>query len=851
MIQYRDGDILIAVAIPVSKSNAEGRCINSLYQIGIQLVEQVNMIIEKVNSNDDILPGVKLGTIMINSCNSDSHALKVIVLDVLRKYLISETCSYNCSKEYGSRILAGVVGGARSSVSMQLARILQVFSIPQVSYWSTSPDLSDKKLFEYFFRTVPPDIHQTLAITEFITQMKWNYISIVYDDDQYGVRGYSELLRHLKNVNVCIATAIPLDRTREYSDLNFVVEELMEKDNARVVILFVTRPYVEMIMQAAYVVPGALGKFSWIGSDRWSGLLPIDHTDDSYIESLEGAVGFKPKFSFTKGLEEHMRSLTLETYTGNRSNLNPWWPEYIRHQKNCSLESGTTHGKRPCNKDEGIPDFVTINTAIGDATYAFINSLDQYHKDVCNNKPGMCEELKQKAGTNKVASDIYRYMRNISFLTDEGRVFMFDENQDAKPIYDILYFDKNVDSTSLVKRWRNVGIYNEDGIDWTINLQSILNSTHSTCSQPCKQGQAKIAEEKICCWFCQTCNQREFVSNGTQCVECLRDEMPNRTKNGCEPIPIRKMEFRDYYTIASISIGIFGLICTMFVTFVYLKFRQTAIVRASGMELCFFVLFGIYITLLSCFTVTTTPSMISCAATRLTLSLGPACMYAGLLMKTFRVVFIFQSKGILSTRTKAYLEPMPLLLLTTCVVFVQVIIAVGWLIIHAPSSYIHYCENDGFLTCKHILDVQLFVGLAYPFVIIIICTILATINRNVPTGFRETLFVGFTMYTTCVTWIAFLPLFFTNSTDIPKKLTTISIALSVSAITVLFCLFVPRCYTMIFYPEVNTAESVMAPAGSFSTISRRHTAISTACADNRVDSVDSNGTRPRSTSVKV
>lgn len=42
----------------------------------------------------------------------------------------------------------------------QVANLLRLFKIPQVSYASTSAALSDKTRFEFFARTVPPDNYQ-------------------------------------------------------------------------------------------------------------------------------------------------------------------------------------------------------------------------------------------------------------------------------------------------------------------------------------------------------------------------------------------------------------------------------------------------------------------------------------------------------------------------------------------------------------------------------------------------------------------------------------------------------------------------------------------------------------------
>ncbi len=71
--------------------------------------------------------------------------------------------------KYGQfdRIL-GLIGGQSSEVSLQLANLLRLFKVPQVSYMSTSPTLSDKRLYEYFFRTVPSDTNQVDAIVEIL-----------------------------------------------------------------------------------------------------------------------------------------------------------------------------------------------------------------------------------------------------------------------------------------------------------------------------------------------------------------------------------------------------------------------------------------------------------------------------------------------------------------------------------------------------------------------------------------------------------------------------------------------------------------------------------------------------------
>ena len=59
----------------------------------------------------------------------------------------------------GSTRMSGIVGAAASSVTIPIATLLglNIFQSPLVSYASSSAALSNKNLYEYFLRTIPPD----------------------------------------------------------------------------------------------------------------------------------------------------------------------------------------------------------------------------------------------------------------------------------------------------------------------------------------------------------------------------------------------------------------------------------------------------------------------------------------------------------------------------------------------------------------------------------------------------------------------------------------------------------------------------------------------------------------------
>ncbi|KAJ8006547.1 hypothetical protein DPEC_G00108380 [Dallia pectoralis] len=61
--------------------------------------------------------------------------------------------------------------------------------IPQISYASTAPELSDNTRYDFFSRVVPPDSYQAQAMMDIVTAMGWNYVSTLASEGNYGESG--------------------------------------------------------------------------------------------------------------------------------------------------------------------------------------------------------------------------------------------------------------------------------------------------------------------------------------------------------------------------------------------------------------------------------------------------------------------------------------------------------------------------------------------------------------------------------------------------------------------------------------------------------------------------------------
>lgn len=72
------------------------------------------------------------------------------------------------------------------------------------------------------------------------------------------------------------------------------------------------------------------------------------------------------------------------------------------------------------------------------------------------------------------------------------------------------------------------------------------------------------------------------------------------------------------------------------------------------------------------------------------------------------------------------------------------------------------------------INASYMIAFTYPILLVIICTIYAVLTRKIPEAFNESKFIGFSMYTTCVIWLAFIPIYFSTAQHVDLRITSIS-----------------------------------------------------------------------------
>ena len=169
-----------------------------------QDLEAMLFAMDLLNSDTNVLPGLEIGYDLRDTCTSENVGLdETIDLILTGSDLNVESCE-SANVSTGVVPTLGIVGAAASRVSIPVASLGRLFSKPQISYASTSPLLSNRDRYTYFFRTIPPDDLQARAIIDLLLHFNWTHISTIYSKDAYGQPGTDELKLLARQHGMCI-----------------------------------------------------------------------------------------------------------------------------------------------------------------------------------------------------------------------------------------------------------------------------------------------------------------------------------------------------------------------------------------------------------------------------------------------------------------------------------------------------------------------------------------------------------------------------------------------------------------------------------------------------------------------
>ncbi|XP_051822864.1 vomeronasal type-2 receptor 26-like [Antechinus flavipes] len=405
---------------------------------------------------------------------------------------------------------------------------------------------------------------------------------------------------------------------------------------------------------------------------------------------------------------------------------------------------------------------------------------------------------------------LHHFLKSISSVNNASDGSHEDGVQADAEIYDILNYKSFPDYIETLVKVGEVRplaqrfTIKEEDIDWP---EDFHQTPTSRCNLKCGPGFQKTALESQprCCYACTPCPEGT-ISNQTdaeQCLQCLEDQYPNRERDHCLPRTVTFLAYEEPLGMTlACAAGSFSLL-TVMVLGVFVKHRDTPIVKANNRSLSYTLLVSLSLCFLCSLLFIGHPTTATCLLRQITFAVVFTVAISSILAKTITVVLAFRATKPGSRLRRWLGSTASYSLIFTCTL-IQMCLCGIWLgtsppflemDIHSePGSIIIQCNEGSLLIFYCVLGYMALLALA--------SFTVAFLARNLPDTFNEAKFLTFSMLVFCSIWISFLPSYQSSK---GKAIVALEVfAILTSSAGILTCIFAPKCFVVLLRSEQNT-----------------------------------------------
>ncbi|XP_075391275.1 vomeronasal type-2 receptor 116-like [Tenrec ecaudatus] len=523
-----------------------------------------------------------------------------------------------------------------------------------------------------------------------------------------------------------------------------------------------------------------------------------------------------PQSSEIPGFKHFLRTVTPSKYPEDF-----FLTKYWLYTFECSL-AGTVCGEiSVCPPNASLEQLTEekLDTTIMKSTNDLYNAVHLVARAL-HDMIFMGEETRYQMGAEfptLLPWQLHPFIRTMQLENRAGDHVSLDENRNCVSRYEILNFlnfPGDLGFSIKVGEFIPQGLHGqslmiqEELIEWAFGF---TETPHSVCSNSCDAGFMKITQKwkPICCFDCIACPEGE-ISNQTDsdtCKECPQSQYPNMERNSCLPRIVIFLAHDDRLGMALACTALGFSLITAGVLWVFVKHRDSPIVKANNRTLSYVLLLSLLLCFLCSLLFIGRPDTATCILQQITFGVVFTVAVSAVLAKTITVILAFKALTPGRTMRRLLLSGASNAVVPMCSM-IQLIICGMWLgtsppfvdtDTHSEPRHIIIVCNKGSVTAFYcVLGFLGFLALGTFF--------LAYQARNLPDTFNEAKFLTFSMLVFCSVWVTFLPVYHSTQGKVMVGVEMFSIL--ASSVGLLGCIFAPKCYVIFLHPDRNTSKGL-------------------------------------------
>ncbi|CAJ0942863.1 unnamed protein product [Ranitomeya imitator] len=615
----------------------------------------------------------------------------------------------------------------------------------KISSTATVASLSNRLLYPSFFRTSASDSKQARALAALVAYMGWNWVGLLSLNEDYGIVGSEVLKEELQKLGVCLAYHESFGFATSLNKLNNIAD-LVVQSSAKVVIIFSRDPSIHPLM--ALLLEKDNTERIWLGTEGWSTSPYL--ASKTFSKILMGTLALCLHEMEIPGLKEYLLALRPSTSLPQDIFIEIFW-EIVHSCRWPNKISDTDNGTVWCTGEEKLTRFKSVEYEFNEFDFDF-----------------------------RIHYLVYNAVYAVAYA-----------------LHELIFYSSSHDHIGKCCIKKRV-------VPWKI--------PRSVCSESCSPGFRKAFQigQPMCCFDCVPCSEGEFSDqiDSRNCFSCQEEMWPNTNKTKCIP---KVIEFLSYWEPLGITLTATSVICsliTVSILCVFIKYKETAIVKANNRDLTYLLLISLSLSFLCSILFIGEPQTLTCrfrqGAFGVIFVLSVSCVLA----KTIMVVIAFRATKP-GSNMRTWMGPkVPASAISLCT-SIQFFICIYWILQCSPFPERNMKIQTGVIIfqCNECLDTLLWCMLGYMAFLACVSFLMAFLARKLPDSFNEAKWITFSMLIFLSVWISFVPAYLSTQGKFMVAVEVFGILSSSAGIV--GCIFIPKCYIILLRPELNTRQNLM------------------------------------------